>query len=230
MHQLVDEGIVVLKEANRLLLDDSTLAAQLQDYIVKFDPVCELINKCHASDCTSADAAELWLSLHIPVNDDAVDNALDARLAKVLQPIALAANFVHPRYRGQKFSHSEEFNSKVEAFLEEELGDGPVAGLQHYKNKTGKFDKVFKKNIECPKAFWHLMEAYYPILSKVALKLLNIPSSSAQIERLFSHWAFIHSDIRNRLSVERSMKLVAIYYAFKMQDINNDYASDDGED
>ncbi|XP_015120960.1 uncharacterized protein LOC107043818 [Diachasma alloeum] len=62
MRQLVQDEIVVLKKPNRDLLDSNTLAAQLQDYIVMFDPVCMLVNKCQATDCTIADAAELWLS------------------------------------------------------------------------------------------------------------------------------------------------------------------------
>ncbi|XP_015118534.1 uncharacterized protein LOC107042145 [Diachasma alloeum] len=230
MRQLVDEQIVILKNINAELLNDSTLADKLQDYIVLFDLVCELVNKCQASDCKIADAAEYWLSLNVPVDDAKVDATLDARLDKVLQPIALVANFLHPKYQGQKFAHLEVFNAKVIEFRNTELGvENPeeLEAVKKFQNKEKPFEAIFNKNVECAKTFWCFIKPYYPALAQLAIKLSNIPSSSAQIERLFSHWAFIHSDLRNRLSVERSMKLVGIYYAFKMQDAIGNYYWDE---
>lgn len=224
MRDLVKEGIVVPKKANRELLEDCSLSAQLLDAIILFDPVCQLVNTCQAASRNIADAAELWLTLNIPVVDDKVDEVLDKRLDKVLQSITLTANFLHPVYQGKQFAHLESFNSKVELFLQEELTHQypqELHGLDEYKKKSGIFEVVFKKNIQSPKVFWCMIEDYYPALSNLAQRLLSIPSSSAQIERLFSNWAYIHSEIRNRLSVDRSMKLVAIYYAFKMQDLSD---------
>jgi len=67
------------------------------------------------------------------------------------------------------------------------------------------------------------VEVVHPSLSSLAQKLLKIPASSAQIERLFSNWFFVHSDLRNRLTVERSEKLVDIYYSFKMNEHFENY-------
>lgn len=230
MRQLAEEGLVTPKQPS--LLNDSTLSGQLRDSIIIFDPICELVNKCQATHCKIADAAEYWLSLNIPVSDDKVEERLDTRLDKVLTPIALVANFLHPKYRGQKFAHLDTLNAKVSPFLEDELGEEhaqELEGVRKFQNKEEPFKSIFDKNVACPKTFWCFMEPYYPALSKLAIKLSNIPSSSAQIERLFSHWAFIHSDLRNRLTVERSMKLVGIYYAFKMQDVIDDQYWDDDD-
>lgn len=134
MRQLVHEGIVVPKEANRALLNDSSLASQLQDALVLFDPVCQLVNTCQAADRTLADATELWLTLNIPVVDNRIDETLNKRLDKVLQPVGLVANFFHPVYRGQQFTHLGLFNSKVETFLKEELAQDSLEwqGLEEY--------------------------------------------------------------------------------------------------
>lgn len=43
---------------------------------------------------------------------------------------------------------------------------------------------------------------------------------SARIERLFSNWSYIHSSIRNRLTFERSKKLLHIYFSLKITDKN----------
>uniref|UniRef100_A0A0C9RAK5 ZBED1_2 protein n=1 Tax=Fopius arisanus TaxID=64838 RepID=A0A0C9RAK5_9HYME len=225
MRQLVQEGIVLLKENNRKLLEDSTLAAQLQDAIILFDPVCQLINSCQAADRNIADAVESWLKLNIPTSDDKVADMVNKRLEKVLQPIALTANFLHPVYQGKQFTHLELLKATVDEFLDEEMARRDLQqweGLREYKEKTGIFKTIFDKQITSPKAFWCLAEGYYPTLSQLAQRLLNIPSSSAQIERLFSNWAFIHSDLRNRLSIDHSRKLVSIYYALKMQDFSED--------
>jgi hypothetical protein len=56
-----------------------------------------------------------------------------------------------------------------------------------------------------------------PILGDLAIKLLKIPASSAQIERLFSNWGHIHTLLRNRLTFENSKKLVHVYFSLKSQ-------------
>lgn len=40
----------------------------------------------------------------------------------------------------------------------------------------------------------------------------------AQLERVFSNWAYVHNDIRNRLSFERSKKLIHCYHSLKLKD------------
>lgn len=57
-----------------------------------------------------------------------------------------------------------------------------------------------------------------PHLSKLALKLFDIPSSTAELERLFSYWGYVHSVIRNRLTAKRSKALVDIYYILRFED------------
>ena len=47
-------------------------------------------------------------------------------------------------------------------------------------------------------------------LSKVASSILNLPPTSAAVERSFSKQSWIHSKKRNRLSIERVAKLVFV--------------------
>lgn len=47
---------------------------------------------------------------------------------------------------------------------------------------------------------------------------LKIPASTAQLERLFSNWAYIHSDLRNKLSDETSKKLLNTYFTLRSTD------------
>lgn len=146
---------------------------------------------------------------------------LDNRLKKVLTPIVLTSNFLHPQYRAKRFLHDEQKMKMVFDFLKQELDlqyitDEP--GLDSYQKNLGIFEKLQNRNITSPETFWMTAEPFYPRLSSLAQKLLKIPAASAQLERLFSFWAFVHSDLRNRLTFDRSMKLVDIYYALKMNE------------
>jgi len=47
-------------------------------------------------------------------------------------------------------------------------------------------------------------------LSKLAIKILSLPATSAAVERTFSSYKDVHSLKRNRLTNERASKLVFI--------------------
>lgn len=68
------------------------------------------------------------------------------------------------------------------------------------------------------------------LFADLALKLLNMPASTAQLERVFSNWSDIHWDKRNRLSEDRSKKLLSIYHSLKMNQIDDVDMDDDIEE
>lgn len=103
-------------------------------------------------------------------------------------------------------------------------------GLNNFRNNNHIFSTLRDRGFNTPEAFWIAVKPFYPKLSSLARRLLKIPAASAQLERLFSSWAFIHSDLRNRLTVERSMKLVDIYYSLKMKEMYDEFYDDFFED
>ena len=54
-------------------------------------------------------------------------------------------------------------------------------------------------------------------LTKIALCILRIPTSSAASERNWSAFSYIHDKKRNRLTSEQVFKLVYIYSNYKLQ-------------
>ena len=48
-------------------------------------------------------------------------------------------------------------------------------------------------------------------LCDIAIGLLTLPSSSASIERIFSNFGLIQTQLRNRLGIDKASKLVACY-------------------
>ncbi|EFN88852.1 hypothetical protein EAI_13643, partial [Harpegnathos saltator] len=97
-------------------------------------------------------------------------------------------------------------------FLLNILDEKGIVDLHTFNERTGIFQTLFKKHVEDPIIFWDMVKVYHPNLSSLALRLQEIPASSAQIERVFSNWSFVQSPIRNRLDFERSRKLLHIYY------------------
>lgn len=110
----------------------------------------------------------------------------------------------------------------VDDFLLEYLtGEGLLSVESFIKNETI-FGILCEKGLnEKAISFWTFAERRNKNLAALAIKLLNIPASSAQIERLFSNWTFIHSDLRNRLELEKSKKLVNVYFTLKQKSIPN---------
>ncbi|CAD6220154.1 GSCOCG00012950001-RA-CDS, partial [Cotesia congregata] len=190
-------------------ISDDSLITKLQDFIVLSDPVCSLINKCQQSNFTIPDAAEEWMKLNVPIEDEKIQEIVQKRIDKVLTPILLAANLLHPHYQGKQFRHNDKYYSQAIEFIRNELNES-YHEMEAYENKVGIFESLLKKGNIPPKSFWQMAENSYPVLSQLAQRLINILSSSAQIERLFSNWSFVHSCLRNRLTPERSEKLIGI--------------------
>lgn len=172
-----------------------------------------LINKCQSSTCNVADATQLWLTLKVPSTDEFHKHLFKERLKKAIRPIGMAANLVHPSYHGEKLS-AQQLKQALQ-FLCKELNQEGINELDTYLYKQAFFSKLFEKKIADPYVFWAMCERRIPNLSALAKKLLKIPASSAELERLFSNWSFVHTFLRNRLLNEKSKKLVDIYYTLK---------------
>lgn len=130
-----------------------------------------------------------------------------------------AAHLLDPKYLG-KCLNTEEHSDAVEFIyqLSKKLDNLDVdakqviADLCHFKNKTGPFCKEYlwaaindTNGLNWWNAFCSEIE-----LSKIAIKILSLPATSAAVERTFSSYKDVHSLKRNRLTNERASKLVFI--------------------
>ena len=138
-----------------------------------------------------------------------------------LNVYALAAYTLHPIHSelaSIKLSDSQQ--RMVQDFLISELGANALEELMQFQEKRGFFGKLYEKDIRSAVVFWNAARVHYRELSQLALKLHRIPAASAAIERVFSQWSFVHNQLRNRLSFDKSQKLLKIYYSLKMLDSN----------
>ena len=74
---------------------------------------------------------------------------------------------------------------------------------------------MFADNIvseAAPMSWWMSQTSFlHPELLLLAKTLFSAVASSAGVERVFSTFGFVHSDIRNRLGIEKASKLTFIY-------------------
>lgn len=223
IREIVNSGVSEIKEDVIQLINDETFEHQLIDFLIFFDPICALINECQKLSCSLANSVELWLKLNIPTQHQHHQQLLESRLKKVIKPIGLAANFLHPTLRGQLFSNHEEYTNMARDFLIINLNPDGLKELEDYTNKSGIFSLIYKKINDSSITFWETAKIFSPNLAQLALRLLKIPASTAQLERLFSNWAYVHNSIRNRLSPERSKMLINIYFSLRVRDSNYNY-------
>jgi hypothetical protein len=63
-------------------------------------------------------------------------------------------------------------------------GEG-IEEWDKFNEKRGIFKLLMEKDIENTIVFWRMARTECPKMSKLSLKLLNVPASSAQLERFF---------------------------------------------
>lgn len=183
------------------------------------DPVAKLINVCQQSNSSAADAAEAWLQLLNEAPGDLKSHVVyRIKKSKVFNQVTLSANYFHPVYRGAKLS--DEQNRMVTDYIIDSLDATGMESARIFEKNEGVFGILNQKGITSPKTYWfYASQRGHTALASFASKLLKIPASTAQLERLFSQWSFVHNDVRNRLSVERSKKLINIYFTLRAADI-----------
>lgn len=216
-----DQRLKKIKPTVKTLIFDDEFIDEVKDNIMLFDPICNLINIAQNSNSSAADVSHLWICLELPDKFNSFEDKLQSRKKMALNKYALCAYYLHPKYHDfAKSKLSVEQLKIVQDFVLENLNADGIMDYHSFQEKNGIFKTLRDKKIMDPIAFWSMAAIHHPALTSLALKLQKIPASSAQIERIFSNWSFVHSPIRNRLDFNRSRKLLHVYYTHKIIDTN----------
>ncbi|KAL4148029.1 hypothetical protein QTP88_002333 [Uroleucon formosanum] len=226
MKKVLATSTIVFNETIHTYLFYAIFLKQISDSIELFNPICELINVSQKSTSSIADAAEAWLDLLNKIlSDKGFESLIKKRQNYALNKYLLTANFLHPKYQGKKMK--PEHKDIIEDFILNyaEIGFEGLNSFIEYKEKTGLFKILFEKQTLSTAAFWSFAKNKHPELQGLANKLLNL--LTAQLERVFSNWSYIHNSLRNHLNPERSRKLLSTYYSLKLnektQSSSNEY-------
>lgn len=132
-------------------------------------------------------------------------------------PAIIISYYLDLRYHGQALKEEYSFTviaNEISKYVNQDSSGQLAEELLNYNNKTGPFSlSMFWKTeaTKNPINWWNGLQSEAPILGKLATKLMSIPASSAASERNWSNFGFIQNIKRNRLTNERTFKLVSIY-------------------
>ena len=139
-----------------------------------------------------------------------------------MTPSHFLANILHPMYKGKNLTPGQ-ISIAQEMLLESypEL----VSELLGLMSDSVKLPKALQHDLTLskikPVVWWLCIERSETVdktLFQLAQKLLEMPSSSAAIERIFSDFGMIQSKLRNRLGLVKAGKLVFCYRMLRGKD------------
>jgi hypothetical protein len=156
-----------------------------------------------------------------------VQRIIQMRWSSFYHPIFTLACCFDPADQGQCLeSRIDRLDSEIEAIIEHLVPDvitkRMIFGqLMQYRARSGAFESrsiwsVADNRIVDPITWWK-SSCRAPELSALAIRVLQIPLSSASIERVWSSFSFIQNDRRNRLDNDRAEKLVFVYKNLTIQ-------------
>lgn len=210
-----DKKKEISDDMKRSLLVDDSLRSKVETEVKVYTPVVKLIDVAQGKTCNLAQIAECWLKLESRLPDEcsaAVKKAVKERKNMALCDITLSAYFLDINKDRSLLSQWQKI--KVEKFVNKNLR-GDVAALRafgEFKQIGKEFYPISEGDDMDARIFWSSMSFEHPALSKLAVRILNIPASSAEIERVFSKWREVHTALRNRLGAVKSEKLLRAYY------------------
>lgn len=150
--------------------------------------------------------------------------AVEHRTTQVLKPIHYAAHMLNPKAEGHELTQYQEmeameFIQNLAVYLNLDC----LVDLAQYRARDGIWGKEFtwKATEKVDAVLWWKGICGSSPLSKVALRILTAPCTSAATERSFSIHGFIHSAKRNRLTTERAAQITSLAYNWNLKE-NND--------
>jgi hypothetical protein len=106
MKKILATSTILFNETFHKYLFDNSFLKQISDSIELFNHKCELINNSQKSTSLIADAAEAWLDLPNKISNDfeEFESIIKKRQNYALNKYLLTANFLHPKYQGNKMT------------------------------------------------------------------------------------------------------------------------------
>lgn len=208
----IDPRIAKLINNIGLLNEAKNLYNQLQ-------PIAAALDRLQSDTANIADACEEWLLLLQKDELQSHLNVVKKRFAEAVTSYHFLANLLHPKYRGKNLP--AEAAESARQLLLSLTPDNPetIVELCAFTAGTEPFPPSLMSpsctDTISPTVWWtsilHSKCTVSPLLIKTAQQLLQLPSSLAAIERIFSNFGLIQTKLRNQLGLDKAAKLVSCY-------------------
>lgn len=196
------------------LITDISLKRSVEDYCAILDPVSKALNQMQASGKNLSDAVLFWHELAEELSQVLTTEKrkyVVQRRNQAITPAHLLSFYIDPRFHSQRVLTQDEINTTM-VFAQQLHSELPGL-IARFRAKCPPFiESFFSSNVATavhPAEWWNLPEFELNAqLKEVVVSLLSCSPTTADIERLFSTFGWIHSKERNRLGIEKASKLV----------------------
>lgn len=212
LRDIAQDPDVILEQPLKTKLLDVNFEVECKNWLDILTPIAKFVKKCESTDYNVADSTEDWCQLRSKLPADTYDDIVEQRIAKAIWECGYAANYLHHSYQGKSLDRDQK--KRAIEFINNNLNPEGLEEFQNFHFNDPKFSIYIKQCIS-PITFWNFLSPMVPNLSKIAIKLMLIPASTASIEGFFSQWKFVHSSTRNRLGFQRSCDLIDVYYSLR---------------
>ena len=197
-------------------VQDLQIKRLAEDYLLLLKPIAVSLDVVQRNTCCISEATEVWKNLQRDIENaghSRVSNKLKARMKQACTPAHFLANILDPRFGGSKLS-SDEVDAAMEFVAD--ISPNIMSEVLFYRAKSGPFKAyMFQEDVlksVTPLAWWMSQsDRISEEMLALALKILGAKASSADVERIFSTFGLVQSEVRNRLGTTKSGKLVFMY-------------------
>ena len=182
------------------------------------------LNKMQSDSIEIATGFEVWKDLLSTFREMGSEGrewleVVERRYENSVPPLWCLANVLHPNFVGKKLT-TKEWKSAKDCFVKMYPDDVPefIHFIVSFKDQ---YNNEYEQS-GCPVVADFIKSQVLTgelsvKLGNVSEKILNLPPSSAGIERVFSSLGYVHSDVRNRLGQEKAAKLAFVLRALKKE-------------
>lgn len=209
------------------IVNDAQIAINANDLIARLDPIAIALDRVQRDYTTISICVEVWHKLEMDLSQQplSVKKSFFKRKNMALGPIHYLANIMDHRFLGRHLTSTQ----KGEAFeYLNNINSAFIPFVMSLMSKVTPFPKYFFGDhfrVTPPITWWKsvpVADLDWPDKStflQLCEQLHSAVASTAAIERTFSSFGLIQSDLRNRLGNQKASKLV---FMFKCMNQNID--------
>lgn len=205
-------------------INDMNIYKNSLDLEVQLQLIGNALDKLQSDHVTLADAVLTWTELLNNKNLEPYKSDINKKFKEAMQPFHFVCFLTDPKFLEISLANAaNEYEETAEKWLTENYCDYLQGYLLFRIKDTDLYpSSMFSESIiqAIPAHKWWLVigakfrsqnrQPFFIEMAKFFADLHSCPASSASLERIFSTFGFVWSDLRNRLAPEKVEKLVKI--------------------
>ena len=219
---IVEEHRSEIKPEIYRTITDISLTRNVEDYVKLLKPVAIALDSVQTAGINLSDSVAAWLKVGEELNEHLSTDkqaAFRKRMESAVTPLHLLSYCLDPRFAEESSTKlSRDLAAKAVNYAAT-VSDKLVPVIAKFRVRSPPFDSPYMSEATrksmMPADWWKLLDVEKDVLETIQC-ILSCSPSTADLERIFSTYSWVHSKERNRLGVEKSAKLVFVLKTLNM--------------